>query len=168
MNEYERGSEVVQAAVVLPLVLLVVFAVVQVGGMMLSTHRLAADLVRVSRQMDIGGLVLAGDKEAYLKSQLLGPRSQLQSECLRVENVELKLEQKGQGAQPSKAEKVLGSDSSSSSIEQRMQMVKVSFDIAYDLPSMVVIPGLSGQTIMRHLDCTSVESRVVEVGMDRL
>ncbi len=168
MNERERGSEVVQAAVVLPLVLLVVFAVVQVGGMMLSTHRLTADLVRVSRQMDIGGLVLAGDKEAYLKSQLLGPRSQLQSERLRVENVELKLEQRGQGARPSKTKEVLGSDSFLPFIEQRIQVVKVSFNVAYDLPSMVVIPGLSGQTIMRHLDCTSVESRVVEVGMDKL
>lgn len=168
MNERERGSEVVQAAVVLPLILLVIFAVVQVGGMMLSTHRLAADLVRASRQMDIGGLVLAGDKEAYLKGQLLGPRSQLQSECLRVENVELEFEQRGGGGQSSGVKEIIDSDSPSSSIGQRIQVAKVSFDVTYNVPTIAILPGLMEHAITRHFTCASIESRVVEVEVNGL
>ena len=45
----ERGSEIVQSVVAVPLVLLVVFATVQAGGMMLSVNRLTADLARACR-----------------------------------------------------------------------------------------------------------------------
>ena len=163
MSGCERGSEVVQAVVAVPLVLLVVFAVMQAGGMMLSTHRLTADLVRACRQMDAAGLLLARDKEAYLESELLGPASQLQPERLRIANVELEFYQEGGSEGSPKVEADPPSDGRSPSIGQRASIARVSFDVAYDMPSLAMLPGLPGQTISRHLVCSRVESRVVEV-----
>ncbi|MEG0417419.1 pilus assembly protein [Gordonibacter sp.] len=168
MNRCERGSEVVQAVVAVPLVLLVVFAVVQMGGMMLSTHRLSADLVRACRQMDTAGLLLAGDKEAYLKSELLGPASQLQPERLRVEHVEFKLDQREGSENVPGTTEASPSGGRLSSIGQRTSIAKVSFDVVYEMPSLMAFPGLSGQAVSRHLACTRVEGRVVEVEVNEL
>ncbi len=84
----ERGSEIVQSVVAVPLVLLVVFAAtVQAGGMMLSVNRLTADLARACRQMDTAGLALAVDRERFVADEVLGAATQLKPDLLTVSNV---------------------------------------------------------------------------------
>ena len=83
----ERGSEIVQSVVAVPLVLLVVFATVQAGGMMLSVNRLTADLARACRQMDTAGLAFAVDRERFVADEVLGAATQLKPDLLTVSNV---------------------------------------------------------------------------------
>ena len=89
VSERERGSEMVQFLVVVPLVLLVLAAALQVGAVMLSIDRLTADVTRACRQLDAAGLSLAADKERFVKDELLGAATQLQPDLLTVRDVRL-------------------------------------------------------------------------------
>lgn len=52
MVRSDRGSETVQFAIAAPLLLLVVFSTMQVGGMMLATTQLSSDIVRACNVPD--------------------------------------------------------------------------------------------------------------------
>lgn len=158
----ERGSEVVQSVVAVSLVLLAVFAVVQVGGMMLSISRLTADLSRACRQMDTAGLALAADRERFVAEEVLGAATQLKPELLQVRNVRMSAAvEEGAGQAPGQG---TASDADAG-VLQRTDAARVSFDVAYELPSLAAFPGLAHRTIARHVVCEHVEGRVVEVGV---
>ena len=175
MRQRERGSEIVQAVVAVPLVLLVVFAVMQVGAMMLSVNRLTADLTCACRQMDTGGLALAVNKEAFVQAEVLGAATQLVPERLRIERVILEFRQDEHTAPYEKpVDAGAGAPSAAlhtggvSQLVQQTSVARVSFDVAYDLPALAAVPGLDHRTIARHVECARVEGTVVEVEVQEL
>ena len=149
----ERGSEVVQFALVAPLLLFALFGIVQVGGMMLAASQVSSDITRACRQMDLAGLRLASDKEAFVKAGILGASTQLIPENLQVERVRLESAQ-------TRVTRLLGEGDSA---EQRTATARLSYDVRYEVPSILDVPGLSGRTFSRHVDCSYVEGRVIEV-----
>lgn len=159
----ERGSEVVQSVAAVSLVLLAVFAVVQAGGMMLSISRLTADLSRACRQMDTAGLALAADRERFVADEVLGSATLLKPELLRVENVTMSAAEE----RPARAfgAGTVSSADADATVSQRTDAARVSFDVAYELPSLAAIPGLAHRTIARHVVCEHVEGKVVEVAV---
>lgn len=164
MSDRERGSEIVQFVIAVPLVLLVLFAVVQTGAMMLSVNRLTADLTRACRQMDTAGLSLAADKEAFVAGELLGFATQLRPEQLHVSGVVLEAREDGRSSDPAQAGAAVGGMGDGfSSVAQRSDVAQMSFDVAYELPALAALPGLEHQTISRHVLCMRVEGRIVEV-----
>ena len=85
VKDVERGSEIVQFAVVVPLLMLVVFATVQLGGMTLVANQLSSEITRACRQFDVGGFERATDKEAFVEEGIVGASSQLRPNSLHVE-----------------------------------------------------------------------------------
>lgn len=152
LGDAERGSEVVQFVVVLPLLLLVVFAVVQIGGMTLVTSQLSSEITRACRQLDIAGLERAADKEAFLEAEILGASSQLKAELLQVDHVNWRREAKRST-----------DEGQALAIEQRTTAVMLSYNVRYEMPSLMQAPGLSGHVLMRTVESTFVEGRTIEV-----
>lgn len=148
----ERGSETVQFAVAVPLLLAVLFSIMQVGGMMLATSQVSSEVTRASRQLDVAGFELAADKTAFVKREVLGAVTQLKAENLRIDNVEWRREQ-----QRSRESHEGGA------MEQRTTVASVSYDVAYRLPAIAALPGLTGREIARHVQCALVDGRVIEV-----
>ena len=162
----ERGSEVVQSVVAVSLVLLVVLAAVQAGGMMLSVNRLTADLSRACRQMDTAGLALAADRERFVAQEVLGAATQLKPDLLTVSNVRTEELGAALGARLAAAPgRMAGEegDVAGAEVVQRTDAVRVSFDVRYELPSLAAIPGLSHRAITRHVVCGQMAGRIVEV-----
>ena len=159
----ERGSEIVQSVVAVPLVLLVVFATVQAGGMMLSVNRLTADLARACRQMDTAGLAFAVDRERFVADEVLGAATQLKPDLLTVSNV--RSEALGARLAPGATSRAAGEEGAGAGagIVQRTDAVRVSFDVRYELPSLMAVPGLAHRTIARHVECEQLAGRIVEV-----
>ena len=176
MSERERGSEIVQAVIAIPLVLLVLFAVIQVGIMMLSINRLTADMVRACRQMDTAGLAVALDKEAFVATELLGASTQLQPELLHVSRVSLGFHEDEQASKFPQVEKTPGGTEAPGGVEkvanpalsQRTNLSDLSFDVTYEIPLLAHVPGLARTTISRHLECAQTNSRIIEVEVTSL
>lgn len=155
VNRFEQGSEVVQFILAVPLLLFVLFAVVQVGGMMLSANQVGADITRACRQLDAAGLMRTTDKETFVKEGILGASTQLKGENLQVENVHAK-------SDTAISEVRLQSEGS---IAQRTSTTTLSYDVSYEVPSILAFPGLSGRRLARHVDCAFVDGRAIEVSL---
>lgn len=153
MNGSERGSEIVQFVVAVPLLLFAVFIVVQVGGMTLAASQVSSELSQAGRRMDAAGLARASDKEAFVKAEIVGAATQLRPDRLRVERVRVE-----DGRRRFSSDRADGM-----SIEQRTSSIVLSYDVFYDLPSMLDAPGLSNQTLRRHVRCEIVSGKAVEV-----
>ncbi|OUO92164.1 pilus assembly protein TadE [Gordonibacter sp. An230] len=152
MSENERGSEIVQFAVTVPLLVLVVFATMQLGGMALAASQLSSEITRACRQFDAGGFERATDKEAFVEEGIVGASSQLRPESLHVERVRWERETRQEG-----------SDSAGGAIEQRTSLLALSYDVRYELPSILDVPGLSGRSLERSVLGVFSEGRVIEV-----
>ena len=152
MNDAEQGSEVVQFAVAVPLLMLVVFATVQLGGMTLVVTQLSSEITRACRQFEVGGFERATDKEAFVEEEIVGASSQLRPDSLHVERVrwERQTRQDRGGAEDG-------------SIEQRTTRLELSYDVRYELPSVLDVPGLSGQSLERSVTSIFCEGRAIEV-----
>ena len=152
VKDVERGSEIVQFAVVVPLLMLVVFATVQLGGMTLVANQLSSEITRACRQFDVGGFERATDKEAFVEEGIVGASSQLRPNSLHVERVRWERQmQQNRGA------------SGDGSIEQRTTRLALSYDVRYELPSVLDVPGLSGQSLERSVTSVFCEGRAIEV-----
>ena len=152
MRRNDRGGEVVQFVVALPLLLLVVFSIVQLGTMTFVASRLSSEITRACLQLDAAGLERAVDKEAFVKAEVLGSASQLKGSALQVSDVRWRRETRRS------AKELEGG-----SIEERTIALEFSCVVRYELPSVVAVPGLSGQVLARSVKASLAEGRVVEV-----
>lgn len=150
---HERGNELVQFVIAVPVLLVVVFATIQIGGMMLSASRLSADIVRAGRHMDAGELDLASDKDEFVKNEIVRMSDQLVDDNLTVDHTSCS-SINDEGIQPVQGE---------GSIMQHVRRTAVSFDVSYEMPSLVLLPGLSGREITRHVECERTVGKIVEV-----
>lgn len=154
----ERGSEVIQFAVATPLLLFVLFAVVQIAGMMLTTSQVSSEITRACRQLDVAGLHQAFDKEAFVQAELLGAATQLIPSNLHVSSVQARDNQ----------DRLECGAWGGGTVEQRTASTELSFEVRYDIPSLVDMPGLAGRSLARQVAATYVGSRVIEVSMEEL
>lgn len=148
----EKGSETVQFVVAAPLLLVILFSVMQVGGMMLAASQVSSEVTRASRQLDVAGFEQAADKGAFVKSEVLGSVTQLKPDNLRIDNVAWRTKQERSR-----------SPHEGGALEQRTTVTAVSYDVSYLLPVIAELPGLKDRTIARHVDCMLVDGRVIEV-----
>lgn len=153
MRSNERGGEVIQFVVAVPLLLLVVFGTAQVSATVLSSAQLSSEITRVCRSVDGIGVVQAPDKGAFIKEQIIGASTQLDAASIAVANVRV-----AQSDLPSSVEEgALGA------LRREGSIVSLSYDISYQVPSIVSLPGYRDQTLSRHVQCSFASGRVVEL-----
>lgn len=149
----ERGSEVVQFVVAVPLVLLVVFGTAQVSATVLSSAQLSSEITRACRLVDGVGIAQAPNKGEFIKAQIIGASTQLDAASIAVANVQM-----AQSDLPSSVEEgVIGA------VRREGSIVSLSYDVSYRVPSIVSLPGYSDQTLYRHVRCSVASGRVVEL-----
>lgn len=158
MREGERGSEVVQFVIAMPLLLAVLFSIMQLAGMTLAASQVSSEITRACRQLDAAGFELAADKERFVKEGILGASTQLDPERLHVERV-CWASERTNGERPVRDGGV---------IEERATMVAVSYDVRYRLPAIADLPGLTGRVLERHVQCTFTDDRVIEIRQEGL
>lgn len=153
MKTCERGSEVVQFAVAMPLLLVVLFSIMQLAGMTLATSQVSSEITRACRQLDAAGFELATDKERFIKDGILGASTQLDSGRLRVEHVKWTSGKTKRG-RPVREGGV---------IEERSTVIAASYDVRYRLPAIADLPGLTGRVLERRVQCSFVDGRAIEI-----
>ncbi len=151
MRESERGGEVVQFVIVAPLFLALLFSCVQVACTVFSTQLVSSEIVQACLQMDTGGLVAAPNKEAFVKSQIIGSSTQLVAENLSVEGVKVAARRTHATRQAEEGETLLSKTAGSD----------FSCEVSYRVPSVFACIGVP-QTLSRHVVWTSVDERVIE------
>ena len=140
----ERGSEVVQFVIVLPLLLAVVFSIVQLAGMTLAASQLSSEITRACRQLDATGFELAAN--------------QLDPARLHVEHVSWTSE-RTKREQPVR---------DGGTIEKQSTVIEASYDVSYLLPAVADLPGLAGRVLKRHVRCSFVDGRAIEIRQEGL
>ena len=153
----EGGNATIQFLIAAVFLLTLVFGGIQIGGMMLSANALASDLARASYQVDAGGLALAADKEAFVRDQIIAAGSTLSEDALTVAGVSVATshaEATGGVREGAQGLTEIASDTT---------RIEVSFDVAYEIPSIIDMPGLSGQVLARHVEFVRIGERTIEV-----
>ena len=153
----EDGNATVQFLIAAMFMFVLVFGGIQIGGMMLSANALASDLARASYQVDAGGLALAADKDAFVRDQIIAAGSTLKESALPVTGVRISTshsEATGGVREDSQGLTEIASDTA---------RIEVSFDVAYEMPSIIDMPGLTGQVLARHVEFVRIGERTIEV-----
>lgn len=149
----ERGSEIVQFVVVLPLLLAMLFSIMQLAGMMLATSQVSSEITRACRQLDVVGFQRAADKERFVKDGILGASTQLDPDRLSVGGVTWAYEKRTQRQDVEDG----------SVLEQEALVAIASYDVRYRLPAIADLPGLTGKVLERHVRCSLVDGRTIEI-----
>ncbi len=156
MNKQERGSEIVQFVFVAPLLLVIVVAIMQLASVMLIATQVSSDITRSCQQLDVSPLLASSDHETYLEESILDQSKQLVSDRLAVSEVEVK-------RLPSE---VVQLAEGKGSLEQFSSIVELDYVVRYEIPATIHLPGFSSKTLARHVACTFVEGRVIEVRIE--
>ena len=102
-----------------------------------------------------------------MADEVLGAATQLKPDLLTVSNVRSEALGAVQGARlaPGATSRAAGEEGAGAGagIVQRTDAVRVSFDVRYELPSLMAVPGLAHRTIARHVECEQLAGRIVEV-----
>ncbi len=151
MRGSERGSEVVQFVVAMPLFLALLFSCMQVACTVFTCQLISSEIVQACLEMDTGGLAIASNKEAFVKAQIIGASTQLAEENLSVSNVTIAA-RKTTSAREAGGGETLSSRTSGSNF---------TCDVSYQVPGLFACVGLP-QVLSRHVAWTSVDERVIE------
>lgn len=149
----EQGSEIVQFVVATPLFLLLVFSIIQVGGMMLCVNQVSSDITRACRQVDCNGLEQTLNKDDFIKREILGSATQLLPGNLHIDNVK---------AERKLFNKAYPHDFKGTSL-QRTSAMELSYELCYEVPSFLDLAGLSGKKLSRHVACSYLAGKVIEL-----
>ena len=148
----------VQFVIVLPLLLAVVFSIVQLAGMTLAASQLSSEITRACRQLDAAGFELAANKERFVEEGILGASTQLDPARLHVEHVSWTSE-RTKREQPVR---------DGGAIEEQSPVIEASYDVSYLLPAVADLPGLAGRVLKRHVRCSFVDGRAIEIRQEGL
>lgn len=152
MSCRETGSEIVQFVCVMPLLLAIVFGIVQVALTMFSAEVFFSEVSQVTLRIDTAGLVAAKDKERFVADEIIGQVSQLDASSIAVKNVVVKTRRGGSAW-----------NETDGALKTRLVDADVSFDVLYKPSSIVAIPGWPGEGFSRHVSFSCNEERAVEV-----
>lgn len=141
----ERGSEVVQFVIVLPLLLAVVFSIVQLAGMTLAASQLSSEITRACRQLDAAGFELAGEQGAVRRRGHPG----------RVDPARPRSPACGARQLDERADEAGAAVRDGGAIEEQSTVIEASYDVSYLLPAVADLPGLAGRVLKRHVRCSS-------------
>ena len=53
-------------------------------------------------------------------------------------------------------------------IEEQATVVEASYDVRYRLPAIADLPGLTGRVLERHVQCSFVDGRAIEIRQEAL
>lgn len=152
MSRRELGSEIVQFVCVMPLLLAVVFGIIQVTLTMFSAEVFFSEVSQASLRIDTAGLVAAADKERFVADEIIGQVSQLDASSIEVKNVVVKTRR--DGAMWDEAE---------GGLKTRLVATDVSFDALYRPAPIITIPGWSNEDFSRRVSVSCNDERAVEV-----
>ena len=152
MFRRESGSEIVQFVCVMPLLLAIVFGIIQVALTMFSAEVFFSEVSQASLRIDTAGLVAAVDKERFVADEIVGQVSQLDAASIEVKNVVVGTRRDG-----------MAWDEAEGGLKTRLVATDVSFDALYRPASIIVIPGWSNEGFSRHVSFSCNDVRAVEV-----
>ena len=53
-------------------------------------------------------------------------------------------------------------------IEEQSTVIEASYDVSYLLPAVADLPGLAGRVLKRHVRCSFVDGRAIEIRQEGL
>lgn len=149
----ELGSETVQFLVSFMCLLVLVFSTFQLGFLVLSVNEATAEIAQACRRLDVGGLALAHDKNAFVKEGILENGSRLVASNLDVSNVTFatstsSMKYEGEGV---------------SDLQGRNTQTTLWCRVTYKVPVLFRLPGLSTWELSRSVECVCADRKVAEV-----
>ncbi len=156
MFRKEEGSELVQFVCVMPLLLALVFGIIQVAVVMFSAEVFFSEVSQASLRIDTAGLVAAGDRERFVADEIVGQATQLDASSLVVKNVVVSTRRDGSAW-----------DEAEGALKTRLVVTDVSFDALYAPSSISAIPGWPSGGFSRHISFSCNDERAVEVRVGR-
>ena len=104
------------------------------------------------------GFELAANKERFVEEGILGASTQLDPARLHVEHVSWTSE-RTKREQPVR---------DGGAIEEQSTVIEASYDVSYLLPAVADLPGLAGRVLKRHVRCSFVDGRAIEIRQEGL
>lgn len=151
----EEGSQTVQAAVAVPVIIVVLCVACQVAYMAVSESVLSSQIHKASTAIDVSR-ISARDADGELKRQIASYSDMIDADRLAVENTSVTYP-------PASVERADVEGGGVSSMEKRVQTAVVTADVAYEIPSMISAFGFDGITVTRHIESVQTVDANVEV-----
>lgn len=152
----EDGSQVVQAVVAIPMLLMFALSSIQLSFVAASEAALSSQIqkaVAVVNAAELG----AADKDAALKALISREGSMIDPDSLDVANTTV--------TYPSRTSLASSVDdgSGASSISKNVQTARIEADVSYRMPTMINAFGFGEMTLARHVSCVQTVEAKVEV-----
>lgn len=151
MVHKEHGSEVIQFVLVVPLFLFLLFFAIQIACSFFTLQLASSELTQASMRMNTSGLIAAKDKDAFVKSEILGSSSQLVSERLDVTDAKVSTSKT----------KLNNSVGGSLDVSQNTSSSTCTATVTYSVPMVFLAPGFP-HTLTRHLEWVCIDNHTIE------
>lgn len=149
----EFGNETVQFVISLLCLFVMVFGTFQLGFLVFSVSEVTSEITQACRSLDVAGLELAHDKDAFVKQSILGERSRLLAANLDVSGTTYRTEKTQSNFEGLGAE----------SLQGRNEQTTLRCKVSYRVPVLFQIPGVSTWELRRNVACVYVDQKVAEV-----
>ena len=156
----ESGAETVQLAMAIPMVFIAAMATVQLGIMAFCVLTLDGSAQQAAWAVDLDELIYAGSPQSA--NELLSNEINRQSVCLDLEKLRISnaaftstdTYSKPPVSKPIANRNVICDEDNRYQLAQMTRETYaglVEFDISYELPTLIELPGLSHMTVSRHI-----------------